>query len=63
MEVKVEKIIEVPVLITIEKPVFREIIIEEEVLVEANPVDIYEDPQVEHHEREYEDPNLQQIID
>lgn len=62
VEVQVEKIIEVPVLITIEKPIFKEIIIEEEVIVETNPVDIVEDPEEELQEREYEDPNLQQVI-
>lgn len=40
VKVPVEKIIEVPVIITVEVPVFREKIIEEEVLVEVNPVEI-----------------------
>ncbi len=39
VEVMVEKIIEVPVTIYIEKPVFKEIIIEEEVLVEKSTVE------------------------
>ena len=41
MEVPVEKIIEVPVIIEVIKPVFKEILIEEEVDVETNPIEIY----------------------
>jgi len=40
IQIPVEKIIEVPILITIEIPIFKEKIIEEEVIVEVNPVDI-----------------------
>lgn len=42
VEVPIEKIIEVPVTIEVIRPVFKEILIEEEVDIETNPIELYE---------------------
>lgn len=62
VQVPVEKIVEVEVEVVVEKPVYQERIIHEEVTVEANVDEVYEDNQFTEETKEVDDHELAREI-